>query len=371
MAVGLQIKVGADVTGLMGAFQAAAGGAGSLTDTLKATVSSMSPIGAAGVAAADALIGMTTAAAEDRTEQEKLNAVYLAAGAATGEYSTKIQEAIDLGADKAYSDSEVRGALEGLVTATGDAAEANELLGPAMDIARLAGVDLSVAADALAKASSGAGDAALRKLVPGLEKGATAADTIREATELASGQADIYATSAEGMGKKGSDAFGELGEQIGSVFLPILDEVMPLMGPIVEIIGELITAVLPPVKPAIKIVVEALKIFIEVLKTLIGFIKDVIGFISDLVTKAQDAANFVGSIDLNPFSAPGGDGGGGAYPETAARSRRGRAAGGGANQGNMTVNVYGGDPHAIERAVARGFRGWAGISGKSAHLREY
>ena len=117
-----------------------------------------------------------------------------------------IDAAIEAGAAKAFSDSEVRAGLQDLVTATGSAEEANRLLGPAMDIARLAGVDLETASKALAKAHDG-NDAALRKLIPGLEKGKTATDTIAEATKLASGQADIYAKSSEGMGKAGSDAF--------------------------------------------------------------------------------------------------------------------------------------------------------------------
>jgi hypothetical protein len=142
------------------------------------------------------------------------------------------------------------------------------------------------------------------------------------------------------------------------------------MGPIVDIISELISAVLPLLGPAIHIVVSALKIFLGVLQTLIGVIKEVMGFIGDLVRKAQDAVNFVGSIDLNPFSLPGGEGGG-AAPAPPGRSGRSTRSGGGAPQGNVTVNVYGGDPHAITRAVARGYRGWVGISGRAAGSREY
>lgn len=350
MAVGLQIKVGADVTGLMGAFQAAAGGAGSLTDTLKATVATMSPIGGVAVAAADAIAGFTQAAAEDRAEQEKLAAVYqTATGSLTGN-TEAIDLAIKAGAEKAFSDSEVRAGLQSLIVATGDAAAANELLGPAMDLARFAGVDLETASKALAKAHDG-NDAALRKLVPGLEKGATASDTITAAMALSTGQADLFAASTEGVQKKGSDAFSELGETIGSAFLPVLDAIMPLMGPIVEIIGELISAVLPLLKPAIMIVVGALKIFLQVLQTLIGVIKEVMKFIGDLVQKAQDAVNFVGSIDLNPFSAIGLEGGGGGAAR--GRGRSARSAGGGGGGPNVTVNVQSADPSEVMRAIRR------------------
>jgi hypothetical protein len=360
VAVGLQIKVGADVTGLMGAFQAAAGGAGSLGETLKATVASMHPAAAAGVAVADALVGMTEAAAADRAEQEKLNALYVTATGATGDYTTAIQAAIDAGADKAFGDSEVRAGLESLVVATGNAEQANALLGPAMDIARLAGVDLETASKALAKAHGG-NDAALAKLIPGLAKGATAADTIAAATELAAGQADLYSESAEGMKEKGSNAFGELSEQIGSVFLPIMDELLPAIIPIVEILGELITAVLPLLKPAISLIVGALKIFIQVLNGVISGIKTVMGFIGDLVGKFQEAAGFIGSIDLNPFSLPGGEGG--AYPAPTGRGRAGRSGGGGGSGGTtVNVQVATADPEQVVRAIRR----WAGRNGGAA-----
>ena len=262
----------------------------------------------------------------------------------------------------------MRAGLQDLVTATGSAEEANRLLGPAMDIARLAGVDLETASKALAKAHDG-NDAALRKLIPGLEKGKTATDTIAEATELASGQADIYAKSSEGMGKAGSDAFAEIGETIGSAFLPIMDEVVPALIPIIQELGELIKELLPLLKPVIDaIVVRA----------------------ADLHRGAADAdRDHPGRGAVHRGHGPEGAGRGqlhrlgGPQPVRAAGRRRGRLprahgplalgsrGGGGGGGGGVTVNVYGGDPHAITRAVARGYRGWTGISGSAAARREY
>ena len=367
MAVGLQIKVGADVTGLMGAFQAAAGGAGNLTESLKATVASMSPVGAAGVAVADALIDMTTAAAEDRAEQEKLLAVYNTATGVMGDYNGEIDAAIKKGAEKAFSDSEVRAGLESLIVATGSADDANEELATAMDLARFAGVPLEKAADALAKAHQGQ-TGALAKLVPGLDTTAKKTDIIAQATELARGQADLYAESSEGMGKRSSDAFSEISETIGSAFLPIMDEVVPALIPIIEELGTLIKELLPLLKPVIDAIVVALRIFIGVLRTLIGIIQDVVRFIGDMVQKVQDAANFIGSVDLNPFSLPGG--GGGAYPAPTGRGRSGRS-GGAAGGGGVTLNVYGGDPWRIEAAVRKGYRGWTQSAGPGVPTREF
>lgn len=359
MPVGLQVKIGADVTGLTGALQAAAGGAGSFGEAIKLSIAQMHPAAAAGVAVADALIGMTEAAAADRAEQEKLNTLYENATGVTGDYTTAIDAAIKAGAEKAFSDSEVREGLSGLITATGDADEANKLLAKAMDISRAAGVPLAQASDAVSKAYAG-NDAALRKLFPGMTKQASAADTLTEATKLSQGAADDYSKSAEGMGKRGSDAFSELGETIGSAFLPILDEVMPLMGPIVDILGELIGAVLPLLGPAVRIVVAALRIFLNVLRLIIDGIKGVIGFIQDMVNRVRDAANFIGSVDLNPFSAGGGGGGG--TPEMAGYSRSGRSSGN-AGGGGVVINITG-DPISIERAVLESLRRYTRRTGQ-------
>lgn len=366
MPVGLQVKIGADVTGLMGAFQAAAGGAGSLTESLKATVASMSPIGAVGVAAADALIGMTNAAAEDRAEQEKLALVYDNAIMGMGDYTEQINAAIKAGADKAFSDSEVREGLTSLVAATGNAEEANVLLADAMDLARYANVPLAQASDALAKAHQGQ-TGALVKLVPGVAKYKDVTAQTEEALRLAAGASDVFADSSEGMQKKAGDAFGEIQEQIGSAFLPIIDALLPALLPFVELLGELISAVLPLLKPAIDIVVAALKILIEVLKAIIDGIKQVMAFIGDLIGKFQNAASAISSIDLNPFAAGGGGGG---TPEMAGYSRSGRSSGV-AQQGSTTVHIYGGDAWRTERAVRRGFQGWTSSAGPLAAQREF
>lgn len=350
--VGISVGITGDASGLKGALDDAGGGLEVFGHKINATaVVGVAALAGGAAIAVSAIADMTAAAAEDRAEQEKLNQVYVAAGAATTGYTETIQAAIDAGAAKAFSDSEVRAGLQSLVVATGDAAKANQLLGPAMDIARFAGVDLETASKALAKAHDG-NDAALRKLIPGLEKGATAADTIAAATELATGQADLYAKSSEGMGKQSSDAFAEIGETIGSAFLPVMDAIVPALIPILKMLGELIKELLPLLTPVIHLIVEALKIFIGVLTTLIGVIKDVLGFIGDMVKKVQDAANFIGSVDLNPFSLPGGEAFG--YPAPAGRGRSGRSGGSSSGGGtNVTVQVMSADPTEVVRAIRR------------------
>ena len=359
MAVGLQVKIGADVTGLTGALQAAAGGAGSFGEAIKLTVAQMHPAAGAAIAVGDALIGMTQAAAADRDEHNKLLQVYKTAAGAAGDYTGEIDAAVEAGANLAFSDSEVRAGLEHLIVSYGNADDANQALAQAMDLARYAGVDLDTASKALAKAHQGQ-TGALAKLIPGLDTSKTKTDQIAQATKLAAGSADTYAKSSKGMGETSSIAFSELSETIGSAFLPIMDEILPMLVPIVKILGQLIKAVLPLLKPVIMIIVGALKIFIQVLEALINAISRVMGFIQDMVNRVRDAANFIGSVDLNPFAVGGGGGEG--SPQMAGFSRSGRSGGTFGGAGGITINING-DPMTIERSVINALRSYGRRTG--------
>jgi hypothetical protein len=364
-AVGGLAKTGEGIDGLDGKSKGLMGSLGGVTSMLGPAALAGAAVGAAVVIA-----DLTKAAAEDRAEQEKLITTYGNVGIGVDEATAATQRAIDAGADKAFSDSEVREGLDGLIRATGDADEANDLLAAAMDIARQAGVPLAQAADAVAKAHGPDGvDGALRKLLPGMGKQATAADTITEATRLSQGAADDYAKSAEGMSKKGQDAFGELGEEIGGAFLPIMDELLPLIGPIVELLGELIKAVLPLIKPAVKIAVEGVKLLIDALKLVMEWVgkvidgvKKVIDWVGQMIDIAVNAKNQVeGALDqITPWSVvppvpPA--------PVVAGFAGRGARAIGPPPGGvtNVNVNVTSADPGEVMRAVRR----WARSNGGS------
>jgi hypothetical protein len=101
----------------------------------------------------------------------------------------------------------------------------------------------------------------------------------------------------------------------------------------------------------INLIVGALKIFISVLMTLIGVIKDVLGFIGDMIAKVQSAADLIGSVDLNPFSAEGVSGG--AAPRGRGRSARSAGGGGGGGGTTVNVNVQSADPTEVVRAIRR------------------
>jgi hypothetical protein len=295
MSVGLVVEIIGDASKLAGGLgdaESKVGGFGSSFAGSALKVAAFA--GAAGIAL-NVIADLTTAAADDQAEQAKLEAAYKASGAAVGDWSATMNAGIQAAQDKAFTDTAARDALQSLVTATGDAQAANELLGPAMDIARFAGVDLATAADAVAKANAGQ-DGALRKLLPGLEKGATASDTLAAATAKAAGQADVYANSAAGMQEQGSNAFSELTESIGSIFLPVLQEILPVLVPILKQFAQLVTAILPLITPLIKGLAAELSIMVKILSM-------VVGWVIKLVQWLADAATAVGKFldSINPF----------------------------------------------------------------------
>lgn len=325
-------------------------------------VSKIGLVGGAVGIAAGALLEFGNAAAADRAEAQKLDAAITAAGAAHGDYAAQVDAAIVAGQAKAFTDTQSREALQSLVTATGDVTASTGLLTTAQDIARFAGVDLTVAADALAKAQAGQ-DTALTKLIPGLEKGATATDTIANASKMAAGQADIYAASTEGQMAKSADAFSELGETIGQAVLPILDALLPALTPILAALSKLITALLPVVIPLFTAVAKVLGVVADAVAKAAGFIADLVAAFSNALQAAKDFVNRLPKFpDIKlPFGI-GGPAGQAATTSAAA----GRSGFGGANAATgqvVNVNIYGGDPTRVEAAVARALQGYTRRNG--------
>jgi len=349
--VSLVVGVVGDVSGLQKSLGDAGKDVKGFGGISLATAAKVTVVGAVVVTAAEALYGLAKAADADRTEQKKLEAAITAAGAATGDYMTQVDAAIAQGQEKAFSDSETRAGLESLVRATGSVTEATGLLAGAQDIARLAGVSLETASDALSKAYLG-NDGALTKLLPGLEKGATGMDTISNATKLAAGQSDIFADSAEGGAMKAADAMGELGETVGEALLPILDALIPALLPIVKTLGELMKAVLPILIPLVKILAAQFTLVAKAISIVLGFVVDLITWIGKLLAPVGELIDNLGK--LNPFSGIIDAITGGGFPSG--------ATGGSVPQMNATFHIYG-DPAVIERTVVSTLRDYSRRNG--------
>lgn len=361
MSIALVVEILGDASKLKDEMNDAGNASGGLMGKLGGTAGKLALVGGAATVAVAAIAGMTAAAAADRDEQAKLEQAILAAGAATETSNAQIEEAIALGQEKAFSDSESRDALQSLVTATGDVGLATEELTKAQDIARLANVDLAVAADAVAKAHAGQ-DGPLRKLIPGLAEGADATATLAAATAKAAGQADLYAESAEGMQARAGDSLGELSETIGSVFLPILDAIIPALLPILSAFGTLVKSLLPLLIPLIRVVANVLGIVAKAIATaaealagFVGWVSKTIGMVGDLLAKLNPLQGF--KMPSLPFLSSTGSGAGG-----------GPSAGGFATTAGggfaPVVNVYTtGDSIETEQAVVRALRRVTRING--------
>jgi hypothetical protein len=394
-------RFSSDVSGLQKGANEAKEAIGGISPT--ALLAGASIVGAAGLAVS-AIAGMTQAAAEDEAQQLALEQAITGAGAATSTSTQQVNDAIAAGQAKAFTDTQTRLALESLVTSTHDVTKATDLLSTAQDVARFANVDLSVAADAVAKANSGQAGA-LQKLLPGLEKGKTATDTLANAQKLAAGAADTYADSTEGQMAVASDAFGELGETIGYAFLPILKALLPPLIALIKLLGDIITTALPPLEAGIGVVIEVTKILIDawldeykILFTIVGLIASklapllpiiaaafrvvasavggVVDWLKQLLDWIGRAVDAIGTLldNLNPlkgFSLPSLPFSLGASATGYGASPAGRSGGAGTFAGGVTINVYGGDPRRVAAAVREGYRRWTGTDGANAPERPW
>lgn len=118
-----------------------------------------------------------------------------------------------------FSDDEQRASLATIVRTTHDVNKALFLEAGAMDIARARNVDLATASDAVAKASAG-NSKALKSLIPGLQLGATSAETLSNAFKAVKGSAEDYAKTDAGKVLVAQVKVNEAMETFGYKILP-------------------------------------------------------------------------------------------------------------------------------------------------------
>lgn len=349
--VALVVSIIGDTKGLQSALGSAGQDVKGFGGISLATAAKVTVIGGVVAVAAEALWDMGKAADADRAEQQKLLRVIENAGAATAESTAQVEAAITAGQRLAFQDSETRVAMQSLVTATKDVEVATGLLTTAQDVARFANVDLATASDAVAKAYAG-NDKALRSLIPGMAKGETALESIANASAIAEGAATDYSNTSEGVGKRVSDAFGELAEKIGSAVLPILEALLPALEPFVELVGEWVDLVLPIAIPLLKAFGEGFKILTGFIRGAISVVKEIIKWVGELLGPLGDALDMLGQ--LNPFAS--------GPPKSVGHFGSGGATGAASLGAPITFNIYG-DPVAIEAQVVRALNSYARHNG--------
>lgn len=130
----------------------------------------------------------------------------------------------------AVSDDELRPAFDALVRGTGDVAQAQDLMGLALDISAGTGKDLATVSDALSKAYNG-NFKALKSLDPALAgliaEGADADTVFGRLAGTFEGQASKQANTTAGKFKSMSIALEETKESIGAALLPIVNKLLP------------------------------------------------------------------------------------------------------------------------------------------------
>jgi hypothetical protein len=312
----------------------------------------------AGVAAVagKALLDMTLAAEQDAAESRRLEQAIVAAGAATGDYSAIIDEAIASSQRKAITDTEARDALVPLIGVTQDAAKAAELLAISQDIAALSGSDGETVAKAVAKAYAGQ-DTALRKLLPGLDAGASGMDLIAAAGKRAEGQANANAKGSDKM----AIAMDELGETVGSILLPVLEELVPALLPVLEVLGKLIKSVLPIITPMIRLLAKTFGSLLDPIVQIVDWLAKLIG---KLDKTAKEVGDFLASVSpIKNFKIPTFPtfGGSSASSSSTSTTRSGSSSTG-SMAGGVVVNITG-DPLTIERTVVRALRQYSRRNG--------
>ena len=211
----------------MGGLKSTGGGLTGILGGLGGALTSLPVIiGAGGVTAA--IIGMTKAAADDEAAQKRLLAAAQANVPGWNGYSGALDTAIKKSQDLGFTDDEARDSLVRLVTSTKDVDEATRLNAAAMDLARLKGIPLADAANIIGKVHDG-NVGILSRYGIEVAKGSDATAALAAIQAAASGQAETYgSTTAGGMDRLGI-AVGELGEQVGTLFLPVMQGVVSLL----------------------------------------------------------------------------------------------------------------------------------------------
>lgn len=301
---------------------------------------------------------VASAAKDAAAEEAIFNDAMTNATGASADYNAALEDTINASMRLAFTDTETRKALASLTTATGDAAVSQELLAGAQDIARMAGVDLETATDAVAKAYAGS-DAALTRMLPGLEKGATAQETIKNATDLAAGAADNYAASSQAMGEKVKIAFGEIAETVGAALGPALKDLGAALKPLLVSFGKLAAEILPPLLKILDKLIGVAARVASAISKIVDAVTRLISKIKELLAPLTDAVNKLKEIDLNPFASTAG-----AVTQVTGVAARGveptgTTRGGG---GGVTINIYG-DPSVIEARVTKALRDYARRNG--------
>jgi hypothetical protein len=163
------------------------------------------------------------AAIQEEASISKLDAALRANVASYDGNTDAIEETLAARMRLGFADDEQRDSLALLVAATKDETKALEVQAAAMDLARLKGITLKEASEALVKVEAGQ-FRILKSLGIQLPKNATATEALAAVQKVAAGQAEAFANTSGGKLLKAQIAQGEALEKLGGIILPAFVE---------------------------------------------------------------------------------------------------------------------------------------------------
>lgn len=160
----------------------------------------------------------------DEAAMAKLGQAMQNSGLSMDIYRADVEKAIEANVRLGFTDADTVNSLATLVTATHDVSEAQRFQAAAMDLARLKGISLQEASDALVKVEAGQ-YRMLKSLGIQLPANASAMDALAAVEKAAGGQAEAFAKTTQGSFTAASAAFDKLGSDIGERLLPVLKSI--------------------------------------------------------------------------------------------------------------------------------------------------
>lgn len=165
----------------------------------------------------------------------QLRTAVTASGNSYQGYKSEIDGAIAAAEKLGFTEADSVTAFTKLVVATGSVTRAQHLMGLSADIARKYNKSLADSAGAVAKAAGASGaTGVLKRLVPAIEKGATASKALEQAQDAVAGSAQNYAHDVAGAHDRASVAIKLEEERIGTGLLPMRrrldDEISTYLG---------------------------------------------------------------------------------------------------------------------------------------------
>jgi hypothetical protein len=193
----------------------------------KAMIPATAAIGGLAAAALDS----AKAAMEDEAQQKLLASQLRKTTGATDKQIEATEDYIGKQLRlKGFTDSQLRPAFEKLARATGDLEQAQRLTNTAMDIATATGKPLETVVASLEKAYGG-NMSAIQRLLPEyremIKEGGSFEEVMGKIEEKLGGAASEAAQTAEARFRILKEQMGEVQEEIGTAFIPILEKLLP------------------------------------------------------------------------------------------------------------------------------------------------